>query len=313
MPNIYTCTLNLAIDLFIETKTLIPSIVNRTISDDIQANGKGVNVSLILKKLGIDSTALGFSAGFTGQYIKDFLFEKGIQNNFIDVDGLTRINVFTKVTEQNEEYKLVNAGPNIPIDKLNVLMNTIKSIGEKDFLCVSGSFPKGVDKTVLIDIAESAKNNNFHLVIDTSYKEVLEALKYQPFLIKPNDEELASWFGVDEITINNAEVYLHKLMEMGAQRILLSLGADGCVYMDDKNYIYGNSPKGEVVNTACSGDTLLGTFMQGIFQNKNLEENLKYSIAAGSSTAFSKGLTDFTDVEFLQKQIKIINLRREKI
>lgn len=312
MTNVYTCTLNLAIDLFIETETLKPSIVNRTISDDIQANGKGVNVSLILNSLGINSTALGFSAGFTGQYIKDFLWEKGIPNKFVDVEGMTRINVFTKVTEQNEEYKLVNAGPKIPNNKIKLLMNEIETIKEQDFLCVSGSFPKGIDKSLLIDIAQIADKNNFNLVIDTSYKEILDTLKYKPFLIKPNDEELASWFDVDEITIDNAESYLKKLIDMGAQRILLSLGAGGCIYMDDKHYIYGNSPKGEVVNTACSGDTLLGTFLQGIFTNKELEENLKYSIAAGSSTAFSKGLTDFKDIEQLRKQIKINNLRRDK-
>ncbi|MDN6640919.1 MAG: PfkB family carbohydrate kinase, partial [Tetragenococcus sp.] len=110
----YTCTLNLAIDLFIETDELKPFVVNRTKDDDIQANGKGFNVSLVLKMLGIDSSALGFQAGFTGNYIEEFLHEKQIDTDFIEVPGMTRINVFTKVNQTNEEYKLVNRGPNVP-------------------------------------------------------------------------------------------------------------------------------------------------------------------------------------------------------
>lgn len=112
--SIYTCTMNLAIDLFIETEEMHPFMVNRTKEDDIQANGKGVNVSLVLKMLGFPSTALGFSAGFTGKYIEDYLQQKQIQTDFIEVPGMTRINVFTQVNQTGEEYKLVNQGPEIP-------------------------------------------------------------------------------------------------------------------------------------------------------------------------------------------------------
>ena len=118
--SIYTCTLNLAIDLFIETDTMEPFTVNRTKDDDIQANGKGVNVSLILKMLGVDTTALGFRAGFTGNYIEDYLQEKEISTDFIEVPGMTRINVFTQVNQTKEEYKLVNQGPEIPQEKVEV-------------------------------------------------------------------------------------------------------------------------------------------------------------------------------------------------
>lgn len=309
MVKIYTCTMNLAIDLFMETQTLQPKIVNRTIDDEIQANGKGVNVSLILKKLGIESTAIGFSGGFTGKYIQEFLFEKKIHVEFIEVPGVTRINVFTQVNDQQTEYKLVNKGPVIPEKKVMELLARIENIEKGDFLCVSGSMPQGVSPSILIKISKIAKEKEFHLIIDTSYESVLECLVNKPYLLKPNEEELAAWFGQRRITLEESPMYVKELLARGAQRVLLSLGSKGCLYADSERMVYGNAPTGKVINTACAGDTLLGTFVKGLVRQEKIEEILRRSIAAGSSTAFCKGLTDFDDVQVLEKQIIIKELK----
>lgn len=303
--SIYTCTLNLAIDLFIETDTMEPFTVNRTKDDDIQANGKGVNVSLILKMLGVDTTALGFRAGFTGNYIEDYLQEKEISTDFIEVPGMTRINVFTQVNQTKEEYKLVNQGPEIPTEKVEAFLNQIRSLQSEDYLCISGSLPRGMEPNILVDISQICQERGVHLIIDSSYKEVMDCLPYGPFLLKPNEEELASWF--DE-RIDSEEAYLfygQQLLEAGAQNVLLSLGNGGAIFFSRDRIIRGNSPKGKVVNTACAGDTLLGTFLAGYLTKQPLEETLRKSLAAGSSTAFRKGLTDFSDVNELSKQIEI--------
>ena len=303
--SIYTCTLNLAIDLFIETDTMEPFTVNRTKDDDIQANGKGVNVSLILKMLGVDTTALGFRAGFTGNYIEDYLQEKEISTDFIEVPGVTRINVFTQVNQTKEEYKLVNQGPEIPPEKVEAFLNQIRSLQSEDYLCISGSLPRGMEPNILVDISQICQERGVHLIIDSSYKEVMDCLPYGPFLLKPNEEELASWF--DE-RIDSEEAYLfygQQLLEAGAQNVLLSLGNGGAIFFSRDRIIRGNSPKGKVVNTACAGDTLLGTFLAGYLTKQPLEETLRKSLAAGSSTAFRKGLTDFSDVNELSKQIEI--------
>jgi 1-phosphofructokinase len=297
--------MNLAIDLFIETDTMYPEIVNRTNADDIQANGKGVNVSLILKQLGLPSTALGFSAGFTGAYIADYLREKEIDTKFVEVAGFTRINVFTQVLDQQTEYKLVNKGPIIAQDKVQQLLALCQQIEQDDFLIVSGSLPRGVSELILLEISKIAKAKGFHLILDTSYDVVLECLKDEPYLIKPNEEELCQWFGKTEMTVAESIASAQKLIDMGAQRVLLSLGADGAVYLDKEKIIRGNSPKGKVVNTACAGDTLLATFLHGIIAGNDLEVTLKKAIAAGSSTAFTQGLTDFQDVPMLMEQIEI--------
>ena len=302
--SIYTCTMNLAIDLFIETEEMRPFMVNRTKEDDIQANGKGVNVSLVLKMLDFPSTALGFSAGFTGKYIEDYLQQKQIQTEFIEVPGMTRINVFTQVNQTGEEYKLVNQGPEIPQTAVHNFLNQIRALQAEDYLCVSGSLPRGMSPKVLVEISRICQEKGIHLIIDSSDQEVMDCLPYRPFLLKPNEEELSSWFGRKMVTDEDYFVYGQRLVELGAENVLLSLGEKGAILFTKDRVIRGNSPKGKVVNTACAGDAMLGTFLAEYMNRRPLDETLRKSIAAGSSTAFRKGLTDFLDVEELSKQIK---------
>ncbi|HAQ1757692.1 TPA: 1-phosphofructokinase [Enterococcus faecium] len=310
--SIYTCTMNLAIDLFIETEEMHPFMVNRTKEDDIQANGKGVNVSLVLKMLDFPSTALGFSAGFTGKYIEDYLQKKQIQTEFIEVPGMTRINVFTQVNQTREEYKLVNQGPEIPQAAIHNFLNQIRALQAEDYLCVSGSLPRGMSPKVLVEISRICQEKEIHLIIDSSDQEVMDCLPYRPFLLKPNEEELSSWFGRKMVTDEDYFVYGQRLVESGAENVLLSLGEKGAILFTKDRVIRGNSPKGKVVNTACAGDAMLGTFLVGYMNRRPLDETLRKSIAAGSSTAFRKGLTDFLDVEELSKQIKIKEERFER-
>lgn len=310
--SIYTCTMNLAIDLFIETEEMRPFMVNRTKEDDIQANGKGVNVSLVLKMLDFPSTALGFSAGFTGKYIEDYLQKKQIKTEFIEVPGMTRINVFTQVNQTGEEYKLVNQGPEIPQAAVHNFLNQIRALQAEDYLCVSGSLPRGMSPKVLVEISRICQEKRIHLIIDSSDQEVMDCLPYRPFLLKPNEEELSSWFGRKMVTDEDYFVYGQRLVESGAENVLLSLGEKGAILFTKDRVIRGNSPKGKVVNTACAGDAMLGTFLAEYMNRRPLDETLRKSIAAGSSTAFRKGLTDFLDVEELSKQIKIKEERFER-
>ncbi|KRO00141.1 1-phosphofructokinase [Companilactobacillus kimchiensis] len=306
---IYTCTLNPAIDLFIETEHLKPEIVNRTNSYDIQPNGKGVNVSFILKQLGINNTALGVGGGFTSDFIEESLCKKGINTDFTHIDGISRINVFTRVVDVNTEFKEVNNGPKVTSEKVEEFLGKIKQLGINDKLIVSGSLSQGIEPKIIVEIAKLAEKQQFDLIIDTSYPEVVDTMAYHPFLLKPNDEELLSWF--DRAKTDELDVLVKdakELVKKGAQNILLSLGSKGALFVNDREVLFGNAPKIKVVNTACSGDTMLGTFIAGMEQDMSLADNLRRSLAAASSTAARSGLTNFEDVKELMKQIKIEQL-----
>ena len=293
---IYTLTLNPAIDLFIKTQTMAPNTVNRTDSYDIQANGKGVNVSCILKRRGVDNVALGVGGGFTLDYIADFLTEQGIRNHFYKDAGFTRINVFTRVVSDHNEYKLVNPGPEI-------------SAGADDWLCVSGSFARGIEPSFLLQLGKLSRENGFALIIDSSYPEAVKALAYQPLLVKPNDAELMSWFNQSgEADLATMVKLGHKALAAGAQNVLVSLGAAGALFMNQDVTLVGNAPKIDVLNTAGAGDTMLGTFLAGLYQKQDLADTLKLAIAAGSDTARRAWITDFTETDELLTQIEIKKL-----
>lgn len=306
MTLIYTCTMNTAIDLYVALDHLVPNKVNRTRDEDYQPNGKGVNVSIMLKKLGIENTALGFIGGFSGKYIDDSLRDLQITTEFIEVDGITRINVFVNA---EEEYKIVNQGPTIKAEEVQHLLQKVQGIKSGDTLVVSGSLPKGVPESVITDIASICAEQQVKLVLDTSVDSVLDTLSYQPFLLKPNDEEIAKWFQKDHpLTEEELLIYGQELLIKGAQNVIISRGEKGALYLTENMQLKANAPKGEVVNTACSGDAMLATFIARQNQSSSMEEALAYAVATGASTAFSKGLSDLEDVSNLREQIDITTL-----
>lgn len=308
---IYTCTLNPAIDLFIETEDdLQPGMVNRTQEEDYQANGKGVNVSIILQRLGLTNTALGFTAGFTGAYIQDELQSMGIHTDFVGIDGITRVNIF--VHSQDKEYKIVNRGPEVNASDVEQLFEKIYALPDHSMLFVSGSVPRGVDDAVYEEMSKVAADKHMDLILDISSKTLLDCLQYRPYLIKPNKEELAHFYGKEDLTDDEIIYFGHDLLNKGAKRVLISLGEDGAIFMDGNHLLRVTSPKGKVINTACAGDTMLAMFVQKIQTGSTIEQALVYASAAGSSTAFCKGLSDLQDIDELRKDITIKNLKGRK-
>ncbi|MCU9614409.1 1-phosphofructokinase [Caldibacillus lycopersici] len=303
---IYTCTLNPAIDLFVNIDTLKPNVVNRTNAEDYIPNGKAINISFILKRMGVNNTALGFIGGFTGSFIKNELEYQGITTNFIEVDGITRVNTF--VRDRENEYKIVNKGPVIPQNKTVEMLEKICEIPAGSLLFVSGSLPRGVSENIFEEIAKISKKNNVKLVLDISSKKLLDCLHYQPYLIKPNEEELADLFEKDSLTEKDIMELSEVLLTKGAQNVLVSLGDKGSLFLSEEKVLRVSAPQGNAVNTACAGDALLGSFVGKLVQGSSLEEALIFASATGASTAFTSGLSDLTDVNELIKEIKIKQL-----
>ncbi|WP_144560142.1 1-phosphofructokinase [Shouchella miscanthi] len=306
---IYTCTMNAAIDLYVELDTLKPGRVNRTVDEDYQPNGKGVNVSIILKKYKIDSVAMGFVAGFTGRFIEQSLHEMDVKTDFVQVDGITRVNVFMNA---DKEYKLVNQGPPVTDEKQQELLDKVAQFHAGDTFIVSGSLPRNVSESILAEMAKICETNGIDFVLDTSIRSLQAILHHKPYLLKPNEEELADFFGLEhELTEEECIHYGKELLTQGARNILISRGEKGSIFINDDTCILATSPKGDVLNTACAGDALLGTFI-GLYKNETpLEEALMRATATGASTAFSKGLSDLQDVPQLLNQVEVT--RREYV
>lgn len=300
---IYTITLNPAIDLVIITKKLESNTVNRTENFELQPNGKGVNVSFILKKMGIKNMATGIGGGFTLDYITAGLEEKGIKTKFLKVKEPTRINVFTRVLDQNVEYKEVNPGPEVGQDVQDKFLKYLKdTLKADDTLIISGSFSRGIKAEYLVEIAKITAEKKVKLVIDSSSKVVLDTLEYQPYLLKPNDQELASFFDLNEKLDQKKIIELaRKLISAGCQNVLVSLGENGAALINKDHAYFGNAPKIQALNTAGAGDTMLGTFIGEKEKDKSDTAALKSAIAVGSDTASRSGLTDFKLEKYLNE------------
>lgn len=286
---IYTLTLNPALDYVVKITNFNTGSVNRTNSEEVFAGGKGINVSLVLNNLGIESQVLGFIAGFTGEEIERRIKAVGCKTDFLKLSyGLSRINVKIRADKESE---INGVGPVINEDDLKRLYSQLGKLTNGDMLILAGSIPGSLPKTVYENIMKTLKDKNIKFIVDTNGEALLSVLKYKPFLIKPNHHELGELFNVELKKIDDIIKYGIKLKEMGAQNVLISMAGDGAILIDySKNVYVSTAPKGEVKNSVGAGDSMVGGFIAGYLPNNNIFEGFKLGLATGSASAFSDGL-----------------------
>ena len=298
---IYTVTLNPSLDYVMHLNSL-SSGVNRSVKEEIYPGGKGINVSIVLNNLRIPNKALGFIAGFTGDEIDRVMKNLGTRTDFITLDhGMSRINV--KI-ESDNETEVNGMGPRITPADLRDLFAKLEEIEDGDFLVLAGSIPNSVPDSIYQDIMKELAHKNIHIVVDATKDLLLNVLKYKPFLIKPNHIELAEMFNVELKSDDDIVTYARKLQEMGAQNVLISMGGDGSILITNEGEVVKMSvPKGTVVNTVGSGDSMVAGFIAGYLKSKDLKEALKFATATGSATAFSPWLAKKDTIDDLLCQL----------
>ena len=299
---IYTITFNPALDYISQVNNFEIGKINRTEKEKILPGGKGLNVSTVLKNLGIKSTALGFIAGFTGEELKRNIEQRGIKTDFIKVKkGITRINV--KISSK-EETALNGNGPDIATEDINELLEKIEQINSKDTVILAGNIPKCINNDIYEIICKKLECKKVRFVVDATKELLMNVLKYKPFLIKPNKEELEETFKEKIETKEDIIVHAKKLQEMGAQNVLISLGGEGAILVTKENKEYFlNAPKGKVLNTVGAGDSMVAGFIAGYTQSGDFEQAFKMGIATGSASSFSMNLATAEEVASLLKEI----------
>ncbi len=292
---IYTVTFNPALDYILELDKLEVGKIQKSKSELILPGGKGINVSIVLTNLEIGNVALGFKAGFVGEEIERLLRNMRVETDFIKIENSnSRINV--KVSA-NEETAINANGPEITEEKVSELLEKLKNLNENDFLVLSGSIPKSLKDDIYEKICNTVRTKNVKIVVDATKNLLVQSLKYNPFLIKPNNEELGEIFGVDIHTKEDAYVYGRKLKEMGAKNVLVSMGKIGAVLIDENNNEYFvKSPEGKRVNTVGSGDSMVAGFIAGYIKFNDYEKALKMGVSAGTASALSKYLAKKEEV-----------------
>lgn len=303
---IYTITFNPALDYKIQIKNFQPGEINRSEKEHIVPGGKGINVSIVLKTLGLDSTAFGFIAGFVGEEIERKVKEYGVKTDFIKIENnVSRINV--KIAEEDKETAINGKGPFINESYIELLYKKLEIIQNGDILILSGSVPKGISNDIYKNICKELERKDVKIIVDSTGELLLKTLKYHPFLIKPNQEELGDIFGVKISSQEDAIKYAEELQIRGAQNVLVSLGDKGAVLLDKNGYSYKmKALKIEnVINTVGAGDSMVAGFIFGYETFYNYEKALQMGIAAGTATTQSTFLA--TNDQILQV-FKALNL-----
>lgn len=299
---IYTVTFNPALDYAMRVENLEPGMTNRSSSEQILPGGKGLNVSTILTHLGIENTALGFIAGFTGKEIERMFNESGCNSDFIELEqGVSRINVKLKADEETE----INAtGPDIDAASLDKLMKQLDSLKEGDILVLAGSIPHSLPDSLYSDIMNRLSGKGIMFAVDATKDLLLNVLKYRPFLIKPNNHELGEIFDVKLNTREEVVPYAKKLIDMGAVNVLVSMAGEGAVLVTESGETLGlPAPKGKVKNSVGAGDSMVAGFIAGWCESGNSLHAFKMGIASGSASAFSDVLATKAEIEQVYNQI----------
>lgn len=289
---IYTVTLNPSLDYVIRMDSFVPGSINRADSAEIVAGGKGINVSTILCRLGMETTALGYVGGFTGRKIADELYNMGVCERFTRLSGGdSRINVKLRAGEESE----INAkGPEIsPADEA-VFMDELNSLVKNgDYVVLAGSIPKTLKTDTYARIMQMLSNREVNFVVDAEGDLLCDVLLYHPFLIKPNVLELGDIYGRRLIGLSDIRECAEDMMRRGARNVLVSMGKEGAVFWgEDGSELYSPAPDGTVVNTVGAGDSMVGGFLYGYIKYGNFAEALKWGSACGAATACSVGIAE---------------------
>lgn len=305
---IYTITFNPALDYIVTVEHLQTGMVNRTVDEHMYPGGKGINVSIVLQHLGMESRALGFVAGFTGDEIEKRLREQGCHTDFIHIpEGMSRINMKLR---SDEETEINGMGPKLTPALVGELLRKLGSLTAGDVLVLAGSIPQTVSDRIYQEIMERLAGRDVLIVVDAAKDLLLNVLPLHPFLVKPNKHELAEMLGVEINSKEDVIRHAEELQKMGGRNILVSMAGDGAVLLTETGEVYtSEAHKGTVVNSVGAGDSMVAGFIHGYLRSGSYKTAFEFGLCTGSASAFSEQLAEKAQVEALLKSQKAMTKR----
>ena len=299
---IYTVTLNPSIDYIVRLDKVNLGSVNRMDSDDKFAGGKGINVSRVLKRLGIENTATGFIGGFTGKFITDNLVSEGIASNFVEVNQDTRINVKIKADAETE---INGPGPEISTEKLAELKEILSSLSPADTVVFAGSSPKNLGNVVYKELIGLTRKTGAQVVCDFEGQTLLDSLEFEPLLVKPNNHELGDIFGVKLENLDQIESYARQILDKGAQHVIISMAGDGALLVTRDGAYFAKPIKGNVKNSVGAGDSMVAGFTGEFVRSGDAVEAFKWGVACGTATTFSDDLATADYIKETYEKVEV--------
>jgi 6-phosphofructokinase 2 len=307
---IYTITLNPALDRTIWIQKVRDDVSNRILEEKSFAGGKSVDVSKVLKNLGVDNIALGFVGGFAGRELEGRLLNEGIETDFVRVSGETRTNIIIHETGTGKQLAFNARGPEIKPDELMQFIEQLERLPCGELVAIGGSIPLGVSPEIYRKIINMVKKCHAKVVLDVDGEALRQGIKALPNVIKPNIHELSELAGRELKGLDDVVSAARSINQQGVEIVLVSMGAKGILLVSDGQQYLAVPPNVNVESTVGAGDSSVAGFIFGLVQGKDLKQCLIYAAAAGTATTLHQGtaLCQKDDFERIVPQVSITDL-----
>ena len=304
---IYTCTLNPSLDYYMEFDKLEPGKTNRSQLEYYEAGGKGINVSIVLNNLRIPSRALGFVGGFTRDFFISLLQKyEYIEPVFTFIDGHTRVNV--KIQDKHLETALNAKGPTVTSEDMRMMLRRLNRLNRSDIFVLSGNCPENLYE-LTEQMIQLCVENDVKFVLDVDCKVLDRLLKYKPFLVRTTMEGLEETFN-EVITSKEQTISdCHKLVEMGAENVIMVLGEDGSLLVNQDGAYHANSVDATVVNSVGVADSVIAGFVMNYVRSRDIITTFRYANCCGIATGFSKGMATREKIDSLYDQTEVTQIQ----
>lgn len=296
---IYTITTNPSLDYYlIFDGPIVQGDSNRSVLEMFDAGGKGVNVSIFLNSLGIQSACLGFLGGFTKEYFLEHLKQyRSIQPLFTNIKDNTRINI---KTEADNHINLNARGPKITDEEFNKFTTRLTKIYDTDYVVLSGNIQDELDNKI-ISVMEELSSNGIKIILDTDRNIMEGCLEYKPFILKLNERDA----GVEEEQILKlAKEYVSK----GVKYVLYSSLANDNFYLISEEKVYKASRLFGTTPMTGSGDSMIAGFLFSTMRGANGLEAFKYAVACLCKLRLINNQTTRQEIEEAVKELEVIEL-----
>ncbi|NLS13303.1 1-phosphofructokinase [Vibrio sp. SM6] len=305
---VVTVTLNPALDLTGNLERLNVGAVSLVESSALMPAGKGVNVAKVLSDLGADVTVTGFLGQDNAELFNDYFHQLGVNDAFVRVVGATRINV--KLVEASGRVNDINfPGMYVNAEALAAFETRLFELAsDHDYFVIAGSLPPGVEPELCAQWIDRLGQLGKKVLFDSSRAALKEGLEAKPWLIKPNEDELAEFVGRPLASVEECQEAALELLGLGITNIVVSMGAEGVMWMqEDGEWLRAKPPTMQVVSTVGAGDTFVAGMCWADMQAMEKHEALRLATAlsAMAVTQVGVGITDHTTLERLQAHTAI--------
>ncbi|WP_426700185.1 1-phosphofructokinase family hexose kinase [Rhodanobacter sp. Col0626] len=298
---------NTAIDRFIRLDSLRPGEVSRALDEQVSPGGKGLHVAQTIAALGERVQLIGLVDPAHRNMIGRQMCERGVLFHGIEIaDSLRTCIALQDATGQITE--ILGQGPLLDVTQQEALLRAFRrGVEDSDLIVLSGSLPRGFESTIYAELAAHVRDAGKRCLVDAGGALMRHALEVQPFVVKPNRDEITELFGRPIADLDAAVAAARELHARGVAMPVVSMGALGAVAVDDSGTWRAAIELSDVRNTVGSGDCLLAGVTVGIARGLPLEEILRLGVACGAANALAEetGYATRASVNALAPQVRL--------